>query len=69
MNAIKLNRKIVEKGMNIANIADLIGIHKSSLYRKLNGFDKITVNEAAQLKEILGLTNPEALDIFLSRSE
>jgi hypothetical protein len=68
MNANKLKGKIFEKGLNVAQTADLIDIHKSSLYRKLNGFDTFTVNEATQLKEILGLTNLEALDIFLSRS-
>lgn len=69
MNANKLKAKIVEKGLNVAKTADLTGIHKSTLYRKINGFDRFTVNEAVQLKEVLGLTNLEALDIFLTRSE
>lgn len=69
MNANKLKGKIVEKGLNVAKTADLIDINKSSFYRKLNGFDAFTVNEAAKLKEVLGLTNLEALDIFLSRSK
>lgn len=69
MNANKLRGKIVEKGLNIAKTADLTGINKSSLYRKINGFDKFTVSEAALLKEVLGLTNMEALDIFLSRGK
>lgn len=67
MNANKLKGKIVEKGLNVAKTADLIDINKSSFYRKLNGFDSFTVNEASKLKEVLGLTNLEALDIFLSR--
>lgn len=69
MNANKLKGKIFEKGLNVAKTADLTGINKSSLYRKLNGFDKFTVNEAVQLKEVLGLTNLEALEIFLTRSK
>lgn len=68
MNANKLKGKIIENGLNVAKTADLINIHKSSFYRKLNGFDTFTVSEAAKLKEILGLTNLEALDIFLSRA-
>lgn len=69
MNANKLKGKIVERGLNIAKTADLTGINKSSLYRKLNGFDTFTVYEAAKLKEVLGLTNLEALEIFLARSK
>lgn len=69
MNANKLKGKIFEKGLNVAKMAELTGINKSSFYRKLNGFDKFTVNEAAQIKELLDLTNLEALDIFLSRSK
>lgn len=69
MNANKLKGKIVERGLNVAKTADLIDIHKSSFYRKLNGFDTFTVNEAVKLKEALGLTNLEALDIFLTRSK
>mgnify|MGYP001408271279 CR=1 FL=1 len=68
MNANKLKGKIVENGLNIAKAADIINIHKSSFYRKLNGFDTFTVAEAVKLKEALGLTNLEALEIFLSRS-
>lgn len=68
MDANKLKGKIVEKGLNVAQVADLINIHRSSFYRKLNGFDTFTVNEATKLKEVLGLTNMEALEIFLSRS-
>lgn len=69
MNANKLKGKIIEKGLNVAKTAELIGVSKTSFYRKINGFDKLTVHEAVRLKEVLGLTNLEALDIFLSRSE
>lgn len=51
MNANKLKGKIVEKGLNVAQAADLINIHRVSFYRKLNGFDAFTVNEATKLKE------------------
>lgn len=67
MNANKLKAKLVEKGFTIAMIADLMDIHKSSLYRKINGCEGVTVYDAMRLKEILGLTNDEASDIFLSK--
>lgn len=69
MNANKLKGKIVENGLNIAKTADLIDIHRSSFYRKLNGFDTFTVNEATKIKEVLNLTNLEALEIFLPRNK
>lgn len=67
MNANKLKDKLVEKGFTVAMIANLMDIHKSSLYEKINGCDHITIQEAKRLKDILELTNLEALDIFLSK--
>ena len=69
MNATKLKNKILEKGLNIAKTAELIGMNKSSLYRKLNGFEKFTVAEAVKLKNVLDLNNFEALEIFLPEKE
>lgn len=69
MNANKLKGKIAEKGLNIAKVADLTGIKKSSLYRKLHNYERVTVADAIKLKNALGLTDLEALDIFLSRGE
>lgn len=64
MNLCRLKGKIVEKGMNVEGLARAIGIDRSSLYRKLNNFEKFTIGEANQIKEILGLTNEEASSIF-----
>lgn len=66
MKLYKLKAKIVENGTNVEAVADYIGIDRSSLYRKLNNFDKITIGEATKLKECLHMTNEEASDIFLS---
>lgn len=65
-NVSKLKGKIVSLGMNVESLADNIGVDRSSLYRKLNGFDKITIGEARKIKDILGLTDEEAIDIFLT---
>lgn len=66
MQLNKLKAKIVEKGMNVEALADKIGIDRSSLYRKLNNFEKITIGEAVSMKAALEMTDTEASDIFLS---
>lgn len=67
MNAVLLTDKILEKGMELSKIARLLGIDKITLYRKLSGYEHITIREAEILKDILDLTNLEALEIFLDR--
>ena len=67
MDANKLKAKMIENDLNVARVADKLGLHKSSLYRKMSGKDQMTVSEAMYLKELLGLNNAEALDIFLPK--
>lgn len=66
MNVNKLKGKIVENGINIEILADRIGIDRSSMYRKLNNAEKITIGEAMKIKEALSLDNKEAYEIFLA---
>ena len=66
MNIAKLKGKIVENGMNVESLAELIGIDRSSMYRKLNNFEKITIGEAIKIKEALGMSDSDAYDIFLT---
>ena len=65
MDLNKLKGKIVEKGWNVEKLAEHIGIERSSMYRKLNNFEKITIGEAKKITLALGLTNEEASSIFL----
>jgi plasmid maintenance system antidote protein VapI len=64
MNIAKLKAKIVEREMNVETLAGMIGVDRSSLYRKLNEAEKITLGEAIKMKEVLRMTNKEATDIF-----
>lgn len=66
MNINKLKGKIVEKGMNVEALASIIGIDRSSLYRKLNDAEKITIGEASKIKTALDMTDDEACEIFLT---
>ena len=66
MDLNKLKGKIIEKGLNVETLAERIGIDRSSMYRKLNKFENITIGEAKKIKAVLELTNEEASSIFLS---
>lgn len=66
MKLNKLKAKIVELGLNVETLADRIGMERSTLYRKLNNFEKITIGEAVRMKDALNMTDAEATDIFLS---
>jgi plasmid maintenance system antidote protein VapI len=66
MKLNKLKAKIVELGLNVESLADRIGMERSTLYRKLNNFDKITIGEAIKMKSALEMTDAEATDIFLT---
>lgn len=67
MNINKLKAKIVENGMNVEKLAELIEIDRSSLYRKLNSMEKITIGEANKIKSALALTDDEATAIFFAQ--
>jgi plasmid maintenance system antidote protein VapI len=60
-----LKARIVEKGMNVETLAEKIGVDRTTLYRKLNNFDKFTIGDANRIKSVLELTNEEACLIFL----
>jgi antitoxin component HigA of HigAB toxin-antitoxin module len=60
----KLKGKLVEKGVNVETLAKLIGSERSTLYRKLNNADKITVGEAKKMQEVLEIPAEEATIIF-----
>lgn len=56
----------MERGMNVEALATCIGIDRSSLYRKLNDAEKITIGEAAKMKDALEMSDDEAYEIFLA---
>lgn len=66
MNVNKLRGKLVENGMKVETLAELIGVDRSSMYRKLNNFEKVTIGEASKIKTVLNLSNEDATDIFLA---
>ena len=64
-NMNKLRGKIVENGMSVSELAEKIGMDKSTLYRKLNNnAETLLVKEAKAIASVLGLTSDEAAVIF-----
>lgn len=62
----KLNGKIVEMGTTKEAIADEIGIDRSTFYRRLkNG--KLLIGDMHKICDVLKLSTPEAIEIFLVR--
>lgn len=66
MNVNKLKGMLVEQGMNVETLAEKIGSERSSLYRKLNNAEKITIGEAIRIKVALNMSDTEAFEIFLA---
>lgn len=65
MNVFKLKAKIVERGMGVEELAVILDMSTQTLYRKLRAPLSMTLMDAIRLKDILGLTDEEAIEIFL----
>lgn len=66
MNAFKLRAKIVEQNITMEALAKQIGISTTTLYRKVKYPLRLTLLEVITLKDILDMTDEEAIDIFLA---
>lgn len=66
VNINKLRGKIVECGKTVEEVAELVGIDKSTLYRRLCvGDGAFTINEADKIASVLQLSAKELNEIFL----
>lgn len=66
VNIILLRSKMVEKKMNVTEIAGKMGVDKATLYRRMADAQTFTIGEVGKITEILGLSNQEATSIFFS---
>jgi len=67
MNINKLRGKIIEKGMTVKEVANKVGMDRSTFYRKLNNEgETFTIKEVNQIRNVLGLTVDEAVSIFFT---
>lgn len=68
VNINKLRGKIVERGITIEQLANQIGVDRSTLYRKMNNEgESFTIKEANMICKALKLTGQEATAIFFSQ--
>lgn len=67
-NVDKLKGAIVEKRLTPEKVAEIIGIDKSTMYRKLNnGGEDFTIKQADMIASALNLSGNEAQAIFFSQ--
>ena len=55
----------MEENMNVEQLADAIGCDRSTMYRKLDNPEKITIGEANKMVAALSMNATEATEIFL----
>lgn len=68
VNVQLLRIKLIEKDITVSELATLIEVDRSTLYRKIrrNG-EPITIKEIDSIIKVLGLTKNEAIAIFLAQ--
>ena len=65
MNINKLRAKMVEVGINVDQLAGAMRKSRDYLYRRFKNPNEFTVGDVRMMKEILGMSNSEACEIFL----
>jgi len=65
VNANKLRGRIVEQGMSIGSVAEIMGLSASTLGRKLRGVSVFTLNEVVYVMQILKIQKSEFLSYFI----
>lgn len=66
LNSNKLKGKIIEKGMTVTKVAEMLGINPSTFYRKMKN-NSFEIGEVDIMVEKLSLSRKDANDIFFSQ--
>lgn len=68
VNVNLLKAKLVERGINMTTLAEMIGLDRATLYRKLKDDGAgLLIREANAIVSALKLTVQEAMEIFFAR--
>lgn len=68
VNVNKLKGLIVERNTTQENVANAIGIDRSTFYRKMKNGGDFSIKEAQLITENVPLTNDEAIEIFFGQT-
>lgn len=68
MNKIELEVELVRRGMSIPKLADIIGMDKTTLYRKLQT-GKFERSEIIKIRDTLQLEDADMLRIFFDDAD
>jgi len=68
LNKNKLKAKVIENGLTMEKVAKALDINVTTLYRKINGTSDFTRSEMHKIKDLLNLSDKEAIDIFLPQT-
>lgn len=60
----KIKSKLILLGKSVLWLANKLSISKASLYNKLNGKTRFTLDEVRIITDVLELTDEEVIDIF-----
>ena len=60
----KLNARMAELEMSMTDLAETIGIHVSTLYRKMRAPECLYLWEVKKIKEALHLSQKQLVEIF-----
>ena len=67
MNIRKLKAKLVENDVSIADLANILNVDKSTVYRKFNkSGESFTVNDVDKIAKALSLTYNDINEIFFA---
>lgn len=67
VNIDKLKGKMVEKRLTVETLSEKMGMHQTTLYRRINGNGlDFTIGEVNKIVASLDLTNEEATEIFFA---
>lgn len=69
MNARKLKAKLVERDVSIADLATILNVDKSTVYRKFNkAGEAFTISDVSKIAKALSLTYDDINDIFFTNT-
>lgn len=66
MRANELKAEIVRNGMTIEELADAIGIGRTTLWRRLSNPGSFTLKEITNISKILKVNGNRVLEIFFN---